>query len=124
MRQAHKLSDLIEIDVSGLERHEAQKKCSQHMWRAIRAGLVSDRRGEPCADCGKPSKHHDHRDWRRPLDVVMVCHSCNIKRGPAAPFEHHKRQRPLLIVRRNRVFERAHRDAPFTVRERVMRAAA
>jgi len=38
-----------------------------------------------CADCGKVAQHYDHRDYNRPLDVEPVCHSCNLKRGPAIP---------------------------------------
>jgi hypothetical protein len=36
-----------------------------------------------CADCGKPATDYDHRDYRKPLEVEPVCHSCNLKRGPA-----------------------------------------
>ena len=36
-----------------------------------------------CVDCGAKATVYDHRDYRRPLDVVPVCHRCNLLRGPA-----------------------------------------
>ena len=39
-----------------------------------------------CADCGRPAKHYEHRDYNKQLDVVQVCQSCNIKRGPVHTF--------------------------------------
>jgi hypothetical protein len=36
-----------------------------------------------CVDCGKTAHGYDHRDYRKPLDVVPICRSCNYKRGPA-----------------------------------------
>jgi hypothetical protein len=40
----------------------------------------------PCVDCGCRASCYDHRDYRKPLDVVPVCDTCNRKRGPAAPL--------------------------------------
>jgi len=48
----------------------------------------------PCADCGRRALQYDHRDYRKPLDVVPVCRSCNCRRGPGAPSA------PLPIRRR------------------------
>jgi len=36
-----------------------------------------------CTDCGTAACEYDHRDYGHPLDVQPVCHSCNIRRGPA-----------------------------------------
>ena len=36
-----------------------------------------------CVDCGQQAKDWDHRDYSKPLDVMPVCRSCNIRRGPA-----------------------------------------
>jgi hypothetical protein len=57
------------------------------LWAAIKQGIVRDMRTEPCVDCGKKSTCHDHRNYFRPLDVVPVCHRCNLRRGAAYPFE-------------------------------------
>lgn len=51
---------------------------------AVHRGLLEPARTLKCVDCGKPARDYDHRDYSKPLDVVPVCHSCNIKRGPAA----------------------------------------
>lgn len=73
-------------------------KCAADMTRlAQKAGAIvgaAKRRGElprldgsvACIDCGKPAKHYEHRDYHKPLDVVPVCQSCNIKRGPVHTF--------------------------------------
>jgi hypothetical protein len=52
---------------------------------AVLVGLLPRVRGGniACTDCGKPATEYDHRDYGKPLDVQPVCHSCNIKRGPA-----------------------------------------
>lgn len=39
--------------------------------------------GQKCVDCGKRAFHYDHRHYSKPLDVVPVCRTCNMKRGPA-----------------------------------------
>lgn len=36
-----------------------------------------------CVDCSKPASVYDHRSYFEPFVVVPVCHSCNMKRGPA-----------------------------------------
>lgn len=53
--------------------------------REVRAGRLAPPTAFACADCGKPAKHYDHRDYGKPLQVVAVCHSCNLRRGQARP---------------------------------------
>lgn len=36
-----------------------------------------------CADCGAPARHYDHRDYFEPFQITPVCHTCNVRRGPA-----------------------------------------
>lgn len=54
---------------------------------AVNAAVKSGRLPPPstcaCADCGKPARDYDHRDYSKPLDVQPVCRSCNKLRGPA-----------------------------------------
>lgn len=64
----------------------AQGEACGRMWRAIRNGTLPDLRGIPCADCGRTSLEHDHRDYAKWWEVVGVCKSCNRKRGRALPF--------------------------------------
>lgn len=56
-------------------------------YRLVRKAIKDGRLKKPdslqCTDCGKPAFCFDHRSYRRPLDVVPVCRSCNIKRGSA-----------------------------------------
>jgi len=51
--------------------------------KAIRAGELIDPRTLLCVDCGGMAKFYDHRKYSEPLTVAPVCHSCNVKRGPA-----------------------------------------
>ena len=53
--------------------------------QARRNGVLTDlkKASIACVDCGAKATQYDHRDYRRPLDVVPVCHRCNLKRGPA-----------------------------------------
>lgn len=37
-----------------------------------------------CVDCGSRAEHYDHRDYDKPLEVVPVCHCCNVSRGSNA----------------------------------------
>jgi hypothetical protein len=75
--------------------------------RAIRRGELPHPSLSECVDCGEPAVFFDHRDYNRPLDVVPVCHSCNLKRGPAIPVH----GRLTAVVARGRV--------PYTLRVRV-----
>jgi hypothetical protein len=57
--------------------------------RAISAGKLPRLDGAIlCVDCGKPATEYDHREYARPLDVQPVCHSCNLRRGPASDIAH------------------------------------
>lgn len=50
---------------------------------AIRKGHLPAAKDHRCVDCGKPARDYEHRDYTKPLDVVPVCRSCNVKRGAA-----------------------------------------
>ena len=50
--------------------------------RAIKRGILQRPSELKCVDCGKNAVCYDHRDYGRPLDVVPVCHGCNLRRGP------------------------------------------
>ena len=67
-----------------VERSKWTKWAMGKVARAIRRGELS-RIGDDtaCADCGKRATEYDHRDYAKPIDVVAVCHSCNLKRGSA-----------------------------------------
>lgn len=56
--------------------------------KAVAIGMLPKASSRSCTDCGRPATEHDHRDYRRPLDVQPVCRSCNLLRGPA---EFHER---------------------------------
>ena len=61
-----------------------RSKVGTEMVKAYKSGeLKRIGKLDKCVDCGKPAKHYDHRDYSKPLDVVPVCVSCNILRGPA-----------------------------------------
>lgn len=86
-RQRH-YSEFCALEVGGMSSYRAQQKSGGKLWGAIRHGVMPDNRFKAyCVDCGRLATMHDHRDWRLPLNVELVCHSCNLKRGPAAPFE-------------------------------------
>lgn len=53
---------------------------------AKRSGTLAPATDFACADCGKPAREYDHRDYNEPLRVEPVCHSCNVMRGPAIPY--------------------------------------
>ena len=68
-----------------------RERRAPYMFSANKAVNQAVRRGELprvkdclCVDCGAPAHDYDHRDYSKPLDVVPVCRSCNVKRGPAA----------------------------------------
>lgn len=61
----------------------AKPRAHRAVRRAIVRGELPPARACVCVDCGKPATEYDHRDYSRPLDVVPVCHRCNILRGPA-----------------------------------------
>lgn len=51
--------------------------------RAVQRGEFPPAKQCECADCGRPARDYDHRDYTRPLDVTPVCRGCNQRRGPA-----------------------------------------
>ena len=51
--------------------------------RAIRSGRLRPVTDFKCVDCAAPATVYEHRRYDRPLEVVPVCRSCNVKRGPA-----------------------------------------
>lgn len=53
------------------------------VYHAVRDGLLQPARELACVDCSNPAREYDHRDYAKPLEVVPVCRSCNLKRGPA-----------------------------------------
>lgn len=67
---------------------EAGLSCTAKMWKAVRNGNLHDKRGRPCADCGRTSTINEHRDYNKWWETDPTCRSCNVKRGRAAPFKH------------------------------------
>lgn len=63
-------------------------RCCGAVKRAVKRGLIPDLAAQfvPCPDCGERATVYDHRDYDKPLDVVAVCHGCNLRRGPARPL--------------------------------------
>lgn len=63
-----------------------QKLAHRAVGHAVKRGVLPDLRGGEyaCADCGKPARIYEHRDYSRQLDVVPVCGRCNKLRGTAA----------------------------------------
>jgi hypothetical protein len=60
-----------------------QQAAGKHVVRAIKSGLIPKAKTLVCVDCGNPARDYDHRHYGEPLNVVPVCRSCNLKRGPA-----------------------------------------
>lgn len=50
---------------------------------AIHRGVLPHASTQTCVDCGNRAQDYDHRDYHKPLEVDPVCHSCNVRRGPA-----------------------------------------
>lgn len=61
----------------------AQCKATTTVRKAVNFKTLPPAKNCLCVDCGASAKHYDHRDYSRPLDVVPVCQSCNIRRGAA-----------------------------------------
>lgn len=51
--------------------------------KLVKAGELQPATDFPCVDCGRRADGYDHRDYRLAAVVEPVCHSCNMKRGPA-----------------------------------------
>lgn len=58
-------------------------RCMSQTARAIRNGQLPKPWTRNCVDCGEPAEAYDHRNYALPMDVVAVCHRCNLRRGPA-----------------------------------------
>lgn len=74
------------------KRKTLQMRCAKIVMVAMREGRLPhliDENSE-CADCGDRASVYDHRDYRMPLNVVPVCDSCNLRRGPAAFSDGHE----------------------------------
>ena len=63
--------------------NSARSKAARLVSKHVRTGKIPPAKECVCVDCGKQAAHYDHREYMKPLDVVPVCISCNIKRGPA-----------------------------------------
>ena len=61
----------------------AMRECNRVIHGEKSAGRLPNAKTLICVDCGAQAHDYDHRDYRKPLDVVPVCRSCNLKRGPA-----------------------------------------
>jgi hypothetical protein len=64
--------------------------------REIRLGNLRRPSELVCADCERQAQQYEHRDYRKPLEVVPICRSCNMKRGPALPHTGLLIRRPRL----------------------------
>jgi hypothetical protein len=72
---------------------KAAFRAQQKVCRAVKSGEMPSLKKEVimCADCKTDrAVCYDHRDYAFPLDVSPVCHSCNLKRGPAIYSEMEK----------------------------------
>ena len=58
-------------------------RCQSQTTRAIRNGQLPKPHTRSCVDCGRQAEEYDHRNYTHPMDVVAVCHRCNMRRGPA-----------------------------------------
>ncbi len=89
--------------------------------RAIREGILSPIGGQVCTDCGSTATVYDHLDYEQPLLVEPVCHSCNIKRGPASPRpeRRNKVSQPVIKERKNRRFECRLSEAEFAALQKL-----
>lgn len=61
----------------------------QYVKYCVRYGELTDLRegSTPCVDGAAPATCYDHRDYKKPLDVVPVCNSCNAKRGHGLNYQ-------------------------------------
>lgn len=58
--------------------------CKAFVQAAIVRGHIPKATSLTCVDCGARAYCYDHRDYWKPLDVVPVCHTCNVRRGAGA----------------------------------------
>lgn len=64
-------------------RGSAKQRAYRQVLAAVRRGDLPQVSSLSCVDCNEPAQQYDHRDYRKPLDVVAVCRRCNLKRGSA-----------------------------------------
>lgn len=58
--------------------YESEKaRAHNAVHRAIKYGRLSPPTDFQCVDCGLDAVVHDHRDYRKPLEVDPVCKRCN-----------------------------------------------
>lgn len=62
---------------------EARVGVGNRIAQLVKSGSFLPAKTLLCADCGGPAKEYEHREYLKPLDVVPVCRSCNLRRGPA-----------------------------------------
>ena len=62
---------------------KARGQVAQVVSKELSSGRLVPAKTLTCVDCGKPAFDYDHREYLKPLEVVPVCRSCNIKRGAA-----------------------------------------
>lgn len=61
-------------------------KARQLIGQLVKSGKLQPATSFSCTDCASPATDYDHRDYTKPIEVVPVCHRCNILRGPGAPY--------------------------------------
>lgn len=78
---------------------KVRAKASHLVNGAVRAGKLPKPALADCVDCGVQAEVYEHRDYDFPLDVVPVCHGCNMRRGSAKqhPFRGSDAKRPTII---------------------------
>lgn len=84
-------------------RDKIKQRAGAAVQKAIREGRLLKPGNYPCVDCGGAASQYDHRDYRKPLEVVPVCRSCNISRGPGLPKIDHETD--LLATKRPRSYD-------------------
>jgi hypothetical protein len=67
----------------GHEHAREGRKANNCINSAVAKGLLPRARTLLCVDCGSQATEYEHRDYLEPMKVEPVCHSCNLKRGPA-----------------------------------------
>lgn len=65
---------------------------------AIAKGTLTPASQHDCVDCGVQATRYDHRDYNKPLAVEPVCHRCNCRRGPGAPYIRESRGFNGLVI--------------------------
>lgn len=62
---------------------KARQSVQRLVHKTIRNNEIQPAKSFVCVDCGNKAIDYDHRRYKSPLDIVPVCRSCNLKRGPA-----------------------------------------